>query len=206
MQCRTCGKVLKDGVAFCPSCGAPAAGVITDNENNLLYKLAENNNRKYCITVNRKDIQFAGDFWYLKEKEFVKCSAKKETALPQNFLGMGYLAKRSFRKTLLFVFAGSALEVVKLIIDKLTEWIDKANDYLQWIDRSISLPEWMNTTMNIMAIICILIGVALFFSKKKVIEISFTDKRICVPEKSMTKQEYNTLYQSIVMQGRYSKT
>ncbi len=92
----------------------------------------------------------------------------------------------------------SVLEVVKLIINKLTEWIDKANDYLQWIDRSISLPDWMNTTMNIMAVICILIGTALFFSKKKVIEISFTDKRICVPEKSMTKQEYSALYQIIV--------
>lgn len=206
MPCRTCGKVLKEGVAFCPGCGTPVAEVIPENENSLLYKLVENNNRKYSITVNRKDIQFAGDFWYLKEKEFVKCSARKETALPQNFLGMGYLAKRSFKKTLLFVLAGSVLEVVKLIIDKLTEWIDKANDYLQWIDRSISLPEWMNTTMNIMAIICILIGVVLFFSKKKVIEISFTDKRICVPEKSMTKQEYNTLYQSIVMQGKCNKT
>lgn len=198
MQCRTCGKVLNDDAAFCPGCGTPVAGAITGGENSLLYKLAENNNRKYCITVNRKDIQFVGDFWYLKEKEFIKCSAKKEMALLQNFLGMGYLAKRSFKKTLLFVFAGSVLEIVKLVIDKLTELIDKANTYLQWIDKSISLPEWMNTTMNIMAIICILIGVALFFSKKKVIEISFTDKRICVPEKSMTRQEYNTLYQSIV--------
>lgn len=198
MQCRTCGKVLNNDAAFCPGCGTPVSGGITGSENNVLYKLAENNNRKYCITVNRKDIQFTGDFWYLKEKEFVKCSAKKEMALPQNFLGMGYLAKRSFKKTLLFVFAGSVLEAVKLVIDKLTEWIDNANDYLQWIDKSISLPEWMNSTMNIMAIFCILIGVALFFSKKKVIEISFTDKRICIPEKSMTRQEYNILYQSIV--------
>ncbi len=102
------------------------------------------------------------------------------------------------------MLAGSVLEVVKLIIDKLTEWIDKANDYLQWIDRSISLPEWMNTSMNVMAIICILIGAAMFFSKKRVIEISFTDKRICVPQKSMTKQEYDTLYQSIVNAKKFN--
>ncbi len=203
MQCRTCGKVLNAGTAFCPGCGAPVAGAVAGSENSLLYRLAENNNRNYRITVNRKDIQFAGEFWYLKKKEFVKCPGGKETALSQNFLGMGYLSKRSFRKTLLFVLAGSALEVVKLVIDKLTEWIDKANDYLQWIDRSISLPGWMNVTMNIMAIICILIGTALLFSKKKVIEISFTDKRICVPAKSMTSQEYNTLYQSIVNAKKY---
>ncbi len=198
MQCRTCGKVLDDGTAFCPGCGTPVAGAVAGGENNLLYRLAESNHRNYCITVHRKEIQFAGEFWYLKEKEFVKCAAKKETALPQSFLGMGYLAKRSFRKTLLFVLAGSALEAVKLVIDKLTEWIDEANNYLQWIGRSISLPEWMNTAMNIMAVICILIGAALFFSRKKMIEISFTDKRICVPQKSMTNREYSMLYQSIM--------
>ncbi|MCM1325862.1 MAG: hypothetical protein NC094_07495 [Bacteroidales bacterium] len=167
------------------------------SENNPLYQLTANNNRKYCITVSRKDIWFEGDFWYLKEKEFVKCSTKKEVALPQNFLGMGYLTKRSYKKTLFLVFAGTVLEAIKLIIDKLTEWIDKANDYLQWIDSSINLPEWMNIAMNIIAVICILTGVALFFSKKKMIEISFIDKRLCVPKKSMTKQEYNALYQSI---------
>ncbi len=72
---------------------------------------------------------------------------------------MSYLAKRSFKKTLLFVLAGSILEVVKVIIDKLSDWVDKANDYLRWIDRSISLPDWMNTTMNIIAILCILMSV-----------------------------------------------
>lgn len=98
----------------------------------------------------------------------------------------------------MFVIAGTILEVVKMIIDKLTEWMDKANNYLQWIDKAISLPEWMNYTLNTLAVICILLAIALFFSKKKVIEISFTDKRICVPQKSMTKSEYNMLYQSIM--------
>lgn len=64
------------------------------------------------------------------------------------------------------MIAGSVLEVVKTTIDKLTEWADKANDYLQWIDKSISLPEWMHYTMNALAILCILFAIALFFQKE----------------------------------------
>lgn len=198
MQCSRCGKILTDENVFCSQCGMPVDKANPNVAKQVLYKLSENSKRSYSITVNGEDVLFTGKFWYLKDKEFVKCRSKQETALIQNFLGMGYLAKRSFKKCLLFVIAGSVLEVVKVIIDKLTEWIDKVNNYLQWIDKSISLPEWMNNTMNALAVVCILLAVVLFFSKKKVIEISFTDKRICVPQKSMSQNEYNMLYQSIM--------
>jgi hypothetical protein len=169
------------------------------NQANLLpYRLVENSKRHYSITVNREEVLFTGNFWYLQEKEFVRCKSKSEKAWINNFLGMGYLAKRSPRKCILFVVGASLLELVKTIIDKLTEWIDKANNYLQWIDRSISMPEWLNYTMNTLAIICAVLAVVYFFSKKKVIEISFTDKRICVPQNSMTNNEYHMLYQSIL--------
>lgn len=197
MQCSRCGKLLMKEAAFCPQCGMPVDAAQPGLANQVLYRLAENKERSYAVTVRREDILFTGNFWYLKDKEFVRCKSKRETGLIQNFLGMGYLAKRSFKKCLLFVIGGSALEVIKAIIDKLTEWIDKANDYLQWIDKSISLPEWVNNTMNALAVVCILLAVIYFFSKKKVIEISFTDKRICVPQKSMSQNEYNMLYQSI---------
>ncbi|MCM1190504.1 MAG: zinc ribbon domain-containing protein [bacterium] len=198
MQCSKCGKIVTAGAAFCPQCGTAVDQAGLSSGNQLLYKLTENAGRNYTITVNRENVLFAGDFWYLKDKEFVKSHGRNESALVKNFIGIGYLAKRSFRKCLLFVIAGSALEVVKMIVDKLTEWVDKANNYLKWIDQSISLPGWMNVTVNALAILCILFGIALFFSKKKVIEISFTDKRICVPQKSMTGGEYNMLYQSIM--------
>lgn len=198
MQCNQCGKILTAETVFCPQCGLAVDKTNLTTNNQLLYKLTENTKRFYTITVNRKNILFTGKFWYIKDKEFIKSQSGNESALIKNFIGMGYLAKRSFKKCLLFVIAGSVLEVVKMIIDKLTEWADKANDYLQWIDKSISLPEWMNDTMNALAILCILFAIALFFSKKKVIEISFTDKRICVPQKSMTISEYSVLYQSIM--------
>lgn len=198
MQCSRCGKILTNETVFCPQCGMAVDNKNLHSTNQLLYKLTENENRFYTITVNRENTLFTGKFWYLKEKEFIKSQSGQESVMNQNFLGMGYLTKRSFKKCLMFVIAGSVLEVVKIIIDKLTEWADKANDNLQWLNKSISLPEWMNYTMNTLAVICILLAIALFFSKKKVIEISFTDKRICVPQKSMTKSEYNMLYQSII--------
>lgn len=41
----------------------------------------------------------------------------------------------------MLVIAGSILVAVNMIIDKHTEWVDKANDYLKWIDKSITMPE-----------------------------------------------------------------
>ena len=113
----------------------------SSNDRKILYRLDPNRQRSYSILVNGEEVMFSGDFWYLKNKEFVKCRNRQEMAQTRNFLGMGYLAKRSFKKCILFLLAGSALEIVKMIIDKLTEWVDKANDYLQWIGQSISLPE-----------------------------------------------------------------
>lgn len=189
---------LASEIVFCPQCGMLINTANLSTSNWILYRLQENNERSYSITVSKENILFVGDFWYLKDKEFVRCKNKHETVLIQNFLGMGYMKKRSFRKCILFVIAGSTLEVVKMVIDKLTQFVDKANSYLQWIDKSISLPDWVNYTMNILVVVCILLAVVLFFSKKKVIEISFTDKRICVPQKSMSQNEYKMLYKSIM--------
>ena len=133
----------------------------------------------------------------LQKKEIYRNKGNTATAFLSNYLGMGYLSQRSYRKTLLFLIGGTVLELTKFVLDKLTDLVDKINDYLKWIDRSISLPEWMGYTVNVLAILRLLLGVVLFFSKKKVIEISFTDKRICVPQKSMSQNEYNMLYQTI---------
>ncbi len=197
MQCSKCGKILADDAVFCSQCGMPVDKANPSAANQILYKLTENKERPYSITVKRESISFAGEFWYLKEKEFVKGSGKQETELIRDFLGMGCLSKRSFKKCLFFVIAGCILEMAKVIVDTLTLWINRVNGYLQWIDGWIGLPGWTNNITNILVILCIIFAVMLFFSKKKMVEISFKDKRICVPQKSMTKSEYHMLYQSI---------
>lgn len=154
--------------------------------------------QKSEVTLYPDRLTVDGKFWYLKDKEFCRPNGKSETAYLKNFLGMGYLRKRSYKKTLLFVFGGTILEGFKLLMDKLSEWLDNANDYLQWFDMELALPDWMNYTLDALAILCLVLGLLLFFSKKKVIEISFTDKRLCIPEKELTKTEYVKLYQDIV--------
>ena len=197
MFCNNCGKQITENTSYCPYCGIPAIGANNEQENKLFYHLPITNKRKYDIKVYTQQIVFSGDFWYLKDKEFYRSSNNSDSANIQNFIGMGYLSKRSYRKTLIFVLGGTILEVVKMIVDKLSDLVNKINNYLQWIGHEICLPEWMNNTVNAIAIICLILAVIAFFSKKKVIEISFTDKRICVPQKSMSNSEYTRLYQII---------
>lgn len=165
---------------------------------NGIFHLPLNDKRKCEITVYADRVFFSGEFWYLRDKEFYRSRAKQDCGLIKNFLGMGYLAKRSYRKTILFVLAGVILELVKVAVDKVTEWLDAANGYLGWLDKSLALPGWVGIVMNVLVGLCLAAGIVLFFSKKKVIEISFTDRRICVPQKSMTQREYQMLYQSIL--------
>ncbi len=207
MFCRQCGKKIDGHAAFCSYCGAGTGehvSPVSQSTGNILYHLPVSEKRECDICVYEDRVTFQGKFWYLADKEFIRPRGNQEVARVQDFLGLGYLTKRSYKKCVTFVFSGFLLQIVKLVIDKLTEGVDKINNYLQWVGHSISLPDWMNMTMNVLAVICLLLGLVLFFSKKKVIEISFTDKRICVPQKSMTVNEYQTLYQTI-MQARNKK-
>lgn len=197
MYCRNCGKPIKDIITYCPYCGTATTETYDTQDNNLYYHLPMSDNRNYDIKVYAKQLIITGSFWYLKDKEFYRNSNNSDNANIQNFLGMGYLNKRSYRKTIIFVLGGTILEAVKMVVDKLSDLVNKVNNYLQWIGHEICLPEWLNYTVNVLAIICLILAVTLFFSKKKVIEISFTDKRFCIPQKSMSNKEYMELYQII---------
>lgn len=183
MYCKNCGKQIEQAASYCTHCG-------TAIEQNVLYHLPTAPNRSCDIQVLHDRVIFTGKFLYLRDKDFYRNKTPNETAFIKDFLGMGYLEKRSYRKMILCVFGAATLELVKAVVDKLGEWVDKANDYLKWVDAAIALPEWMNVTVNLMAFACLALGIALFFSKKKVIEISFTSKRICIPQKSLSKDEF----------------
>lgn len=197
MYCSHCGTVLDNQSNFCYKCGM-AQEIFSQRENILpLYHLPVTDKRKCDIEVWQDRVVFSGKFFYLKNKELYKNKGQTETAYLDNYLGMGYLSQRSYCKTLFFLVGGTILELAKFILDKLSDFVDKVNNYLKWIDWSISLPAWMNNTVNVIAILCLLFAVILFFSKKKVIEITFTDQRICVPQKSISQEEYKMLYQAI---------
>lgn len=198
MYCRSCGKPIEDNVPYCPHCGAAAAGEIKETVYNagVLYQLSPADHRKYCLKVYQDRLTVDGRFWYLKDKEFISQNGNA-TALLHNYIGMGYLAKRSYRKTLAFVFGGVILGVINLIIEKLSDLADRANTFLRWIGEAVTLPDWMTYLLYGTMVICIILGILLFFSKKKVVEISFTDKRICIPRNSLADAEYAGLYRTI---------
>lgn len=202
MLCSHCRKEVDQPEKYCPYCGGFLTSDNVTSKNDLHYHLPLSVNRLYDVKVYTDKILFNGKYWYLKDKEFFSNKSRTDICLIHNFLGMGYLSKRSYKLCVLFVFGGIILEGVKFIADKLTELVDKANSYLQWIGHEISLPDWINYTVNTLAVICIILAVMLFFSKKKVIEISFTDKRICVPQNSMSNKEYTELYQTIRSLGK----
>jgi len=198
--CTSCGKELTDDMRFCSSCGKAVSSEKPAVESNTgeIYHLPITENRKCDIKVFSDKVIFDGSFWFLKDKDFYRNKTNTEIANPKEFIGMGYLKKRSYRKSIIFVFAGTILEGIKFVIDKLNDLVGKANDYLKWVDTSIELPVWIEYIMNGTTIICLLLAIMYFFSKKKVVEISFINKRICIPEKSLTSQEFVELRESIL--------
>ncbi len=198
MHCYACGRSIEDNAAYCPYCGARVAERKKEAEHSsrVLYQLPATDCRKYCLKVFQDRLTIDGKFWYLKNKEFVSQNGNA-AALLHNFIGMGYLTKRSYRKTLAFVFGGVILGLINSITEKLSDLADKANFFLMWIGQTFILPVWLDYVLNIAAGLCIVLGILLFFSKKSVVEISFTDKRICVPKKSLSNVEYAGLYQII---------
>lgn len=170
----------------------------TGNEQAVYCYLPQNEQRACDIRVLSDRVLFRGEFWYLKDYDFYRCKTEADMAYIKDFIGMGYLTKRSYRKGVAFVFGGAALILLKTVLDKLSEWTDKANDYLKWIHQAVTLPEWLNYIMYGVAGICLILAVIYFFSKKKVVEISFLTKRICIPQKSITPQEFAYLRQAIL--------
>ena len=167
------------------------------NKEKPSYYLPTGTNRLYSITIYEETIVFEGEFWYLRNKEFYTNKGKTDATYIKNFIGMGYLEKRSYKKCVAFVLSGLVLTAINTITVKLSKWADEANFFLQWIGKTVALPEWMAMGLKLAMIICLLLGILFFFSKKKVVEISFTDKRICLPQKSLSDVEFAKLYQTI---------
>ena len=203
IYCSHCKKALTGHeISYCPVCGKPVSSgenTISPNvpKDSIRFRLSSNDKRSYSIDVYSDKVVFEGRFWYLKNKEFYRCRTWREVAFIKNYIGMGYLAKRSYRKCIAFIIGGTILEITKTILDKLSEWADKANNYLRWIDKSIELPKWMTYSVNTLVCLSIILALVFLFSKKKVVEISFLDKRICIPQSSINRAEYNMLHQSI---------
>ncbi len=58
--------------------------------------------------------------------------------------------------------------------------------------------DWTSYFVNAAAILCLVQGLRLFFSKKKVIEISFLSKRFRVDENLFLNEDVDRLHQILI--------
>lgn len=126
-----------------------------------------------------------GNYLYLVNKEFQKVKNAKDSCPLKEFMGVGILSKRSPRKLFQFVLIAAALEFVNMLAGKI-------GDILFFMDT-----DWTAYVVNFAAVLCILQGLRLFFSKRKVYEISFLKKRFCVDEKDFNKQDIDKMNEVI---------
>lgn len=145
------------------------------------------NRRKRC-TIQIIDNQFIiqGNYFYLVNKEFYKSVKEIDSCPVEDYMGLGLLRKRSPKKTLYFLVFAVILEFVNMLAGKLEDIFFFVNT------------EWTSYIVNTVAVMCVIVGVVAFFSKKKVIEISFLSKRICVDEKLFLEDDINRLHQLMI--------
>lgn len=143
--------------------------------------------KEHCgIRVSDELFMIEGDFYYLVNKEFCSIKNGKDTCRIKEYMGLGNLRKRSPKKLIQFVVLACILEFFDMIAGKLS-------DYLFFLDT-----DWTSWFVNAVAVLCIVQGLRLFFSKKKVIEISFLSKRFCVDEKLFREEDINKLNQILL--------
>lgn len=143
--------------------------------------------KKHCsIHVSDTDFMINGDFYYLVNKEFRSVKNGNDKCSIKEYMGLGSLRKRSPKKLIQFIVFACILELFDTIAGKM-------GDYLFFMDT-----DWTSYFVNAAAILCVIQGLRLFFSKKKVIEISFLSKRFCVDEKLFRNEDINRLHQILL--------
>lgn len=148
----------------------------------LLRISSLSNNKKQCsIQVTDELFFIQGHFYYLVNKEFRKPQVASGNCSVKEYLGLSTLHKRSPKKTLFFLAFAMVLEAVNTIAGKIS-------DIFFFADTS-----WTDYIVNAVVILCVLLGIRAFFSKKKVIEISFLSKRFCVDETLFAEDDIDKL-------------
>lgn len=140
--------------------------------------------KKSCdIRIVDDDFMIEGDFYYLINKEFHEARNSRDSCPIKEYLGLGSLRKRSPKQLMTFIVLAVVLEFINMIAGKI-------GDYLFFMDT-----DWTSYFVNAAAILCVVQGLRLFFSKKKVVEISFLTRRFCVDEKLFKEEDINRLNQ-----------
>lgn len=139
-----------------------------------------------CVRITDDTFSIEGDFYYLVNKEFRPAKNGLDTCSVKEYMGVGNIHKRSPKKLLQFIVLACILELFDTIAGKI-------GDYLFFINT-----DWTSYFVNTAAVLCVVQGLRLFFSKKKVIEISFLSKRFCVDEELFQNRDIERLHQILM--------
>lgn len=166
-----------------------------ETHDNMRYVIpSQDGSKSDCtIIINEQTVDFFGDVYiyiygdFRKTEEDIECEIK-------DFLGMGYLKKRSRSKLIGFFICGCLLGFADTISGKLS-------DYLPWINTN-----WTSFIVCVILLLSIFMLVSFWKSQKSVIEFSFLSKRVCVESDTYTKEDFNTIYSNISEQRKKINT
>ncbi len=143
-----------------------------------LMKISSLSQKNPCnIRITEDAFQIWGNYYYLVNKEFYKKNNAQDSCPIREYMGLGELNKRSPKKLFQFVGIAVVLEIVNTVVGKISDVLFFMNT------------DWLSYIVNAVAIICLVQGLRLFFSKKKVYEISFLSKRFCVDQKNFAEAD-----------------
>ena len=144
-------------------------------------------NQKGCmITVSGDTFRIEGNYYCMYNQEVKRIVSKYDECNVKEFLGLGKLQLRSHKKMLQFLMLGCGTQIVVAFLKKLDKFLINA-------DMSC-----ISTLSNVLTLICFFMIIRYFFSKKKLIEISFLSKRFCVDEKVFSGEDIMKLNETLL--------
>lgn len=140
------------------------------------------------ITVRDGMAVFEGDYYEYREGEFCPVRQGRTAVNTREFLGLGYLKKRSNKRLLLFLAVTGVFSFLGSVSEKL--------DYLFFLNT-----DWLAALMNGVLAVSVLGFVFFLFSRKDVVEITFVGKRICIDRNRLTEKDIGALQQALKTAG-----
>lgn len=161
------------------------------------FEIKKSTSRPFEIYITDTHFIISGYFNYLNDKEVIRSKSGYDEVKLDAFMGMNYYSSRSYKKCIRFVILGVFLELLYFLSKFLLSVNRKANILLALFGEHYDFSEWICGILFCFVVIVLSYGVALLFSKKKMIEISFYGKRFCVKRKYLSDAEFMGIYNAI---------
>jgi hypothetical protein len=163
--------------------------IISDKSEDIRFILGKSNidssESKPSITITNRNVYFVGEHYRYGNGDVYGKNYGVESITLDDFIGAGYIHKRSRRNLYYLVFTGVSISILSETSKKLVK--------LGFDDSKLKL------LIFILAIVFIVLLPLYLLKRYKLLEIAFVGKRICVKEQYYTKHDIQqfigTIYQ-----------